>query len=370
MECLPQRLARAYATMYADRQTQQFESSEASKILAIQDETRLAETLTELEVSGCLVARRDSADHRRKLFRLVDPVSMTLAYAIQSRAKSADVVEKLRSATGSLQYYANGSYAAHQYHHYSGPRNVELSVKADQVLVWVALLSAKDASISVNEIPAERASAVNVRLRTDFDPIIGERGFRLIEGVRYIWPEIIIARGLSETGFSLEDAVAVFLVQMKNLDWNHLFAFCLAYGTGRYLGFVSEVLNLESGRALIDPKMIAAMPQYLDFRPRLDFPASKKGEPEEEAYREVSSRWNLALHVGRAFFSKIVADLVRARAEMTNGWFLGSPICLALAIQDAQSLRRPDGLRRPLADVPWVAGLFFRMEFAKTKSTT
>jgi len=86
MEWLPPWLARAYARIYAEKKTEQFEFAEASAILVIQEERRLAKTLARLKASGYLTARRDPVDARRKLFKLIDPVSTTLAYAIQSRA--------------------------------------------------------------------------------------------------------------------------------------------------------------------------------------------------------------------------------------------------------------------------------------------
>ncbi len=313
MEWLPPWLARAYAKIYAEKKKEQFEFSEASRILAIQEERSLAKTLTRLKTSGHLTVRRDPIDARRKLFNLVDPASTVLAFAIQSRASSSELIDKLRSATDSLQYYLNGPYAAYQYHHYSTPGSVDISVTADQLPVWIALLSGKDTSTSVNELPSERRSAVNVHLRTDFEPKLAEKETKLVEGVRYLSPELLIALGLAEGNPSLEDVLAVLVVQRKGLDWNKLLTLSRAYNTTRYLGFLIEVLNLESGKKLFDPKIIEKMAAGADLRVKLDFPMDKKkAEPQEEAYFAISSKWNLTSHVGRAVFSKIVTDLVRA----------------------------------------------------------
>jgi len=314
MEWLPPWLARAYARIYAEKKTEQFEFAEASAILVIQEERRLAKTLARLKASGYLTARRDPVDARRKLFKLIDPVSTTLAYAIQSRARSSELGEKLSSATGSsLQYYLSGPYAAYQYHRYSAPGSVDISVIADELPVWVALLSGKDTSISVNEVPAERPSAVNVHLRTDLEPRLAAEEVRLIRGIRYLSPELLIVLGLAEGNPGIGDVLALLVVQRKALDWNRLLRLCSAYNVTRYLGFLMEVLNLESGRRrLFGPSMIEKLAAEADLRAKLDFPATKKAEPLEDPYPAISSRWNLNLHLGRAIFSKIITDLVRA----------------------------------------------------------
>ena len=313
MEWLPPWLARAYAKIFAEKKTGQFEFAEASRILGIKEERRLAKTLTRLKACGYLTVRRDPVDARRKLFNLIDPVSTTLAYAIQSRAKTSELIEKLRSATGSLRYYLNGPFAAYQYAHYSAPGAVDISVTADQLPVWTALVSGKNTSVSVNEVPAERPNAVNVHLRTDFEERSAEEETKLIEGIRYVSPELLIVLGLAEGNPSIEDVLAVLVVQRKALDWNKLLTLCRAYNTTRYLGFLVEVLNRESGgKKLFEPSMIEKLAGEADFRVKVDFPLSKKAEPREDAYSAISSRWNLNPHLGRALFYKIITDLVRA----------------------------------------------------------
>lgn len=311
MEWLPPWLARAYAKIYVEKKTEQFEFAEAASILAIQEERRLAKTLTGLKASGHLTVKRDPVDARRKLFNLIDPVSTTLAYAIQSRARSPELIEKLRSATGALRYYLSGPYAAYQYHHYSAPGSVDISVTADQLPVWTALVSGKNTSVSVNEVPAERPGAVNVHLRTNFEES-AEEETRLIKGIRYLSPELLIVQGLAEGDPGIEDVLAVLVVQRKALDRDKLLALCRAYNTVRYLGFAMEALNLESARKkLFEPDMIEKLAGEADLRAKVDFPVSKKGEPQLDAYPEISSKWNLNLHMGRAPFSKIITDLVR-----------------------------------------------------------
>ena len=311
MQWLPPWLGKAYARIYAEKKTEQFQFSEAASILSIYDERRLAKTLAKIKESGQLIVRRDPLDARRKLFNLIDPASATIAYAMQSRAKSSELIEKLKVATGLLEYYVSGAYAAYQYHRYSAPGSVDLSVKADQLPTWVALASGKDTAISINEVLAEKPSSVNVHFRTNFDPKLAE-DTTSIEGVRYLSPELLIVLGLAQGYPSLEDVLAILVVQRKKLEWDELLTLCRAYNATRYLGFLLELLNFESGKTLFNPKRIKKIAARADVRAKLDFPVDKKSEPPEQAYSVISSRWNLVLHSRRALFSKIITDLVRA----------------------------------------------------------
>jgi len=106
--------------------------------------------------------------------------------------------------------------------------------------------------------------------------------------------------------------LAILVVQRKKLEWDELLTLCRAYNATRYLGFLLELLNFESGKTLFNPKRIKKIAARADVRAKLDFPVDKKSEPPEQAYSVISSRWNLVLHSRRALFSKIITDLVRA----------------------------------------------------------
>lgn len=193
MHWLPPWLARAYAKIYLEKRVDPFGFSQAARILEVSDERRLAKTLAKLRSSGYLQVTRDPADSRRKLFNLLDPVSTTVAFAIQSRAESEELSDKLKASSNFLRYCIGGAYAAYQYHRYLAPGSVEISVLPDELSTWVALVSDKDTAISVNESPAEKPSATNVQFKTDFDTRLGKDTIS-IEGINYLSPELLIAR--------------------------------------------------------------------------------------------------------------------------------------------------------------------------------
>ncbi|MCL5068416.1 MAG: hypothetical protein M1368_08715 [Thaumarchaeota archaeon] len=312
MRWLPPWLARAYAKLYVEKRVGSFGFSQAARILEVSDERRLAKTLAMLRTSGYLQVTRDPTDSRRKLFNLLDPVSTTVAFAIQSRAKTSELGDKFKAASNFLRYYIGGAYACYQYHRYSAPGSIDISVLPDELHTWVALLSDKDIAISVNEIPAEKPSATNVHFETDFD-IRFSKEIITIGGIKYLSPELLVARGLSENYPGLDDVIAILIVQRKKLDWDKLADLCEEHYTSRILAAILEMLNFESSRTLFNPNTIKKIGARANRKVRLDFPPDKKSEPPEEDYLTISSKWNVVPHFTKSFLSKLVTDLVRSK---------------------------------------------------------
>jgi len=313
MRWIPPWLAKAYARIYAEKKTDLFEFSEAARMLEVEDERPLAKTLALLKSSGYLTVRRDPADPRRKLFRLVDLVSVTLALAIQSKAKTTEPIAKMKAASGFLDYYVYGSFAAYQYHRYSAPGKLDLSVKADQLSTWIALLAEKDVALSIDEIPSEKPSALNIHLHSDFDEKLAQEHTKMIDGIRYLSTEALVVMGLVEEGdgMGLEDILAILVVQRAELDWNKLLALSNAYNATRYLGCILAILNFESGKSLFKASLVNKIYGKSNLEAKVDFPSRLRAEPSEDRYSQVASKWNVRLHISRAVVSKIVTDLVR-----------------------------------------------------------
>jgi hypothetical protein len=307
---IPAWLAKAYARIYSAKKTGTFDFSEAAKILGMKDERPLAKTVAKLRSFGYLITRRDPVDSRRKLFRLIDPESIVLAMAIQSRAKTDDVTGKLRAASGSLDYYLNGAYAAYQYHRYSAPGRIDVSVRAAQLSSWIALLSGRGVSLSIDGIPAEKPAENNIQLHSDFDEKFSEH-VRVIDGINYLSPEMLVILGIAGANPSIEDVLALLVVQRRKLDWGGLLEVANAYNATRFLGCILNVLNFESRRPLYESNLIGKMFKQSNLEARLDFPASMSSQPTEKLYESVASKWNLRLHLTHALVTKILTDLMR-----------------------------------------------------------
>jgi hypothetical protein len=307
---LPPWLAKAYAKIYSAKKTETFDFSEAAEILGIKDERPLAKTIAQLKGHGYLITRRDPVDPRRKLFTLIDPESSVLAMAIQSSARTDSPTSKIAAASGSLDYYMNGAYAAYQYHRYSAPGRIDISVRAEQLPAWIALVSGKGVALSIDDIPAEKAAENNIHLRSDFDEKLSQHA-RVIDGVKFLPPEILVVSGITRENPSLEDVLAMLVVYRTKLDWKKLLQLSQAYDAARFLGCILEVLNFEARKPLFEKNLIRKLLRQSNLGARLDLPASMKNEPVERLYEPISSKWNLRLHVAHALVSKILTDLVR-----------------------------------------------------------
>jgi len=306
---IPPWLAKAYARIYFAKKTDTFDFSEAAEILGVKDERPLAKIVAKLKSFGYLITRRDPVDPRRKLFRLIDPESIVLAMAIQSEAKTDDATGKLRAASGSLDYYLNGAYAAYQYHRYSAPGRIDLSVRAAQMSTWIALLSGRGTSLSIDDIPAEKPAENNIYLRSDFEKF--SEHVRVIDGIKYLSPEMLVVLGIARANPSIEDVLALLVVQRRELDWRGLLEVADAYNATRFLGCILDVLNFESRKPLYESNLIGRILKQTNLEARLDFPASMRTQPPEKLYEPIASKWNLRLHLTRALVTKILTDLVR-----------------------------------------------------------
>lgn len=307
---IPPWLAKAYARIYSAKRTETFDFSEAAEILGIKDERPLAKTVAKLKSFGYLVTRRDPVDPRRKMFKLVDPESIVLAMAIQSRAKTNHITDKLRAASSRLGYYVNGAYAAYQYHRYSAAGSMNISVRPNQLLTWIALVSEAEVALSIDDIPAERPAATNIHLRSDFDERLSEH-VNVIGGIRYLSPEILVVLGITRGNPSIEDVLAILVVQRTKLDWKKMLELADAYSATRFLGCTLDVLNFESRKPLFEKGLVNRMFRHSNLDARLDFPAGLRAQPVEKLYDSISEKWNLRLHLGHALVSKTLTDLVR-----------------------------------------------------------
>jgi hypothetical protein len=307
---IPPWLAKAYARIYYAKKTETFDFLEAAEILGIKDERPLAKTVAKLKSFGYLIARRDPVDSRRKLFRLIDPESVVLAMAIQSEVKTDHVTGKLRAASDSLDYYLNGAYAAYQYHRYSAPGKIDLSVRATQLSTWIALLSGRGTSLSIDNIPAEKPAENNIHLHSDFDEKFSEQ-VRVIDGTKYLSPEMLIVSGIVRANPSIEDVLALLVVQRRKLDWKGMLEVTNAYNATRFLGCILDVLNFESRKPLYESNLIGRIFKKSNLEARLDFPPSMTARASEKLYEPIASKWNLRLHLTHALVTKILTDLVR-----------------------------------------------------------
>lgn len=313
MRWIPSWIAKSYSALYVNKKTDVFEFEEAKKILGVADKRVASKILTQLRERGFLISRRDPSDPRRKLFKLIDPESMVVAFAIQNKARRRAVADKLMAAQSlGLSYVLAGAYAAYKYHGYAVPGKIDIYVNKQDLGKWVALLSERTIAISIDDIPAEKARKEHVHVHSILTQELTKESV-VIDGLRYSRKEYLVVRGLKEQDeFGLTDAFAILITRKDEMDWKKLLGLAEREGVIRELGCSLDLINFES--KWFSRRRVEEIFKRAEHLPTIAFPKDVETGPfskEREHYEEIAKKWNMRIYLSRAFVSKIVEDLIR-----------------------------------------------------------
>lgn len=309
MKWIPSWLAESYARLYSEKGIEWFGFEEAATILNIEDKSVLSLRLTRLEERGFLISKRDSVDRRKKYFKLLEPNDVVFAYGIQSLSRSSDVMELLSIASKNIDFVVGGSYAAYVYSRYASPGKIDIYIRKQDAGKWIALLSSKSTSVSVDDMLSERTGKENVHIHASLTEEMIRDSVKL-DGIRYVAPETLIVEGLREQEESpLTDAFAVLITKRKELDFSKLSSLARYENLQKELGACMEIINLEARKKIFSPTIIQKMRSRISLSRKTTFPRDVTEEAKE--YKHVSERWGLKIGLSKAFVSKIITDLVR-----------------------------------------------------------
>lgn len=308
MKWLPTWLAKAYAMIYTENQESWFNFEEAKAILHVEDKSVLSLRLKRLEESGFLISKRDSIDRRKKYFKLVEPKDAVFAFGIQPSG-SSDVMGRLTAASKYLDFVIGGSYAAYVHSGYATPGKMDIYVKREDVGKWIALLSDKFTSVSVDDMLSEKLAKQNIHIHSSLTQEMITDSVTL-DGIRYHKPENLVIDGLREqTEFALTDAFAILIKKRKEVDFNKLLKLAKYENLEKELGACMEIINSESRKKIFDEKILRKIRSGLDLSRKRFFPRNKTEESIE--YKEISDKWGLRIALPRALILKIITDMVR-----------------------------------------------------------
>lgn len=308
MKWLPSWLAKAYTKLYAEKRENWFDFEEAKAILKIEDKRVLSLRLTRLEESGFLISKRDSVDRRKKYFKLVEPTDAIFAFGIQTSG-SSDVMGRLTAASKYLDFVIGGSYAAYIHSGYAAPGKIDIHVKKEDVGKWIALLSDKFTSVSVDDILSEKLARQNIHIHSSLTQEMINDSV-ILDGIRHLRPENLVIDGLMEQSeFAITDAFAILIRKRKDIDFDKLLKLAKSENLERELGACLEIINSESKKKIFDDKILRKMRSGVDLSRRRFFPRNKTEESID--YKEISDKWGLRIALPRAFVSKIITDTVR-----------------------------------------------------------
>lgn len=312
---IPSWLAEKYSLIYIVKGVHVFDFEEAKKLLGIEDKRRVSVVLAQLRNRGFLISWRDSVDPRRKFFRLLSPEDVVFAFGIQSSADEKSVLGKLREALKHLEYVVGGAYASFKHHGYTVPGKVDLHVKREDVDKWVAFLADREVAVSIDGIPAEKPRKESIHIHSDLTEDMLRESV-VVDGIRYFKPEVLVVEGLKiEDRFGLMDALAILISKRKELEWRKLVHLAEREAVVRKLGCTLEIINHEAKREVFPEEKAEEIRKKTDLSYLMIFPKSMEATPfreeEKKYYTSLGKRWNMKIHLSRAFISKIVTDLVR-----------------------------------------------------------
>ncbi|MEX0656321.1 MAG: hypothetical protein WD154_02100 [Nitrosopumilaceae archaeon] len=305
----PSWLAKTYARLYIEKGTNWFGFEQAKNILRLEDKSVLSLRLTKLEDAGFLIAKRDAIDRRKKYFRTLNPNDVIFSYGIVSSTPTKDIMYRLITVAKKIVFVIGGTYAAYVHSNYSIPAKIDVYVKEEDLDRWISLLSDKLASVSVDDVLAEKTRRTNFHIHSTLNEEIVENS-TMIDGIRYESPEILILNGLrDQSEFSLMDSFSLLIKKNKELNFNRLAKLAKSEMLDRELGVCLELLNFESRKKIFSYETIHKIHLKADLSKKKTF--TRYRAEENHDYLKIGKRWNMKITLQRAFVSKIVTDLIR-----------------------------------------------------------
>ncbi|KEQ57448.1 hypothetical protein SCCGRSA3_00242 [Marine Group I thaumarchaeote SCGC RSA3] len=309
MKWIPSWLGKTYSKLYTEKNTEIFDFEEAKSILKIEEKAVLSLHLAKLENAGFLVSKRDSIDRRKKYFRLIAPNDAIFSYGLRSLASSDGVLDLFAVASKKMDLVIGGSYAAYIHSGYASPGKIDIYVNEKEKDRWIALLSDKSTSLSVDDILSEKTARTNVHIHSSLTKEMIDDSVEL-NGIRYVSLETLVTEGmLEQTEFSLTDAFSILVKKKDEIDFNKLLKSMKSENVERELGVCLELINLESGEKIFSNDIINKIHSSADFSKKKNFPKNKTEEAGE--YKEIANKWKLKITFSKAFISKIILDLER-----------------------------------------------------------
>lgn len=307
MKWIPSWLAKAYVSIYIEKDTNEFDFEEAKSILKI-NRIMLSKRLWQLEEAGFVVSKRDSIDKRKRYYRLIEPNDVIFSYGIRVLSTSENVMDRLVAASKNMDFVIGGSYAAYMHAGYAAPGKIDIYVNEKNKDRFISLLSDKFVSISVDDLLAEKIAKTNVHIHSSLTEEIVNNSVK-IDSIRYISPEFLIITGLVEQSeFLITDSVAILIKKRKEIDFKKILKIAKSENCERELGVCLELINLVSKKKIFSFQIINQIHSVANLTRKRFFPKDKTAE--NTKYSNLSKKWGLRISISDAFVSKIITDLV------------------------------------------------------------
>lgn len=307
MEWIPAWAAKSYALLYVEKGTSWFDFDEAKSILKIKDKKIESLNLKRLEKAGFLISKKDEVDRRKRYYRLIKPDDVIFSYGLRLLSPSESIMDRLATAADRMDFVIGGSYAAYVHGGYASPGKIDIYVYEKEKDRWIALLSDKSTSISVDDTLSEKQAKNHVHIHSTLSKNMADESVKL-KKLRYSSPEILVIDGfLDQSEFALTDSLSILITKRKVLDFEKILNEAKRQNVERELGVSLDIINDESGKKIFNTNIINRLHSDVDFSREKSFPKTKL---EEREYKKFSDKWKLKVGLSRAFVSKIITDLV------------------------------------------------------------
>ena len=308
MEWIPSWVAKSYARLYTDKDAAWFDFAGAKKVLGVENKKVVSRRLNELENAGFLISKKDQVDRRKRYYRLIEPNDVIFSYGIRLLSPSESVMDRLASVANRMEFVIGDSYAAYVYSGYASPGKMDIYVNEKEKDRWIALLSDKSASVSVDDMLSEHTAKQHLHIHSSLSKNMIKESIK-IKGIRYAAPEVLVMDGFTDQSeFTLTDALAILITKRKELDFKKIVAEAKHQNVEREIGVCMEIINKESAEKIFDDAIINKLYSGADFSREKFFPRTKLEESKE--YKRLSDKWKLKVTLSRAFISKIITDLI------------------------------------------------------------
>lgn len=309
MKWVPSWIAKSYARLYTEKNTNWFDFEKAKSTLNIEDKKVLSLRLSKLEEAGFLISKRDPVDRRKKYFRLIQPNDVIFAYGTRLLSSSEDMMDHLAAASKNMDFVIGDSYATYVYTGYATPGKIDIYINEEDRDKLISLMSDKFTSISVDDMLSEKITKTIVHIHSSLTQEMVDNSTKL-NGIRYTNSETLVTEGLiCQSEFSLIDTFALLIKKRKEINFNKLLKIAKSENVERELGICLEIINLESKKKFFDSNIISKIHSSADLSRKKFFPKNVTEETDE--YNTLTYKWNVGITFSKGFISKIITDLVR-----------------------------------------------------------
>ncbi len=273
--------------------------------------------INEMEDNGYVISRKADYDQRVRLYRLLHPELASNAWAICKQAVFGkeqkvikvithdDLAREANNKAGWDYLYIKDTAIAFWTDNYRTSAVRHISVLEEQADGWISLFKLFGSAVILNDVPVSDAKSVGreaISLHADLHFRQHKKGKEHYQAVEHVILEAF------KDGDNL-GALAVLIVQRKQLNWKALIDNASKNGLINTLGFSMECMNQEAGKDIFN----AATVEKIRRKRKKEAETIKGVSGDEEiamGYKPLEEKWNVRC-LGADAYRKAVNDLVK-----------------------------------------------------------